>query len=246
VFLISRGLRVVLVRAVFGCNVVGPGEVGGELHARDASTILPVSEPRAVAGATEEILPGLWYWGITDERIGGFHSSSHALRADEGVVLIDPLPLAPGALAALGPVAAICLTASVHQRSSWRLRRELGVPVWAPALSRQVEEEPDGRYSEGDVLPGGLLAIFTPGAGTTQHSLLAERDGGVLFTADLFMREPGGVLELVPAQYMHDQAEARRSAARLLELEFAVLCPGHGAPETTDAKGAIRRALEAA
>lgn len=205
-----------------------------------------MSEPTTIASAAEEIAPGLWHWAIADERIGGFTSASHAIRSEEGVILIDPLPLAADALAGLGPLVAICLTASVHQRSSWRLRHELGVPVWAPALSKQVEEEPDGRYAEGDRLPGGLLAIFTPGAGTTQHSLLLERDGGVLFTPDLFMHEPGGDLAFVPAEYMHDPEEARRSAEKLLELDFAVLCTAHGAPVTDDAKGAIRRALGAA
>jgi glyoxylase-like metal-dependent hydrolase (beta-lactamase superfamily II) len=205
-----------------------------------------VSEPTTIASAAEEIAPGLWHWAIADERIGGFTSASHAIRSEEGVILIDPLPLAADALAGLGPLVAICLTASVHQRSSWRLRRELGVPVWAPALSKQVEEEPDGRYEDGDRLPGGLLAIFTPGAGTTQHSLLLERDGGVLFTPDLFMHEPGGELELVPAEYMHDPEQARRTAAKLLDLDFEVLCSSHGAPVTDDAKGAIRRALGAA
>src|SRR5207248_2680438 len=142
----------------------------------------------------EEVVPGVWHWHVADERIGGYISAAHAVRADGGVVLVDPLPLAEEALSRLGDVSAVCLTTSSHQRSAWRLRRELGVGVWAPAASREVEEEPDERYSERDALPAGLRPIFTPGAGTTQHSLLLNREGGVLFTPDLFVRPPGEAL----------------------------------------------------
>jgi len=202
-----------------------------------------VSEPQAVAESVEEVVPGVWFWHVPDDRIGGYVSSAHALRTENGVVLIDPLPLAEDALAGLGDVTAICLTTSGHQRSAWRLRRELRVRVWAPAASREVEEEPDERYSEGDLLPGELRTIFTPGAGTTQHSFLLEREGNVLFTPDLFVRPHGEALAIIPAEYAHDQEQARRTAAQLLDLDFAVLCTGHGAPVTDDPKAAIRAAL---
>lgn len=202
-----------------------------------------MSEPRAVADALEEIVPGVWFWSVHDERID-FVSSAYAVSSNEGTVLIDPLPLVVDAFERLGPVVAICLTTSGHQRSAWRLRRELGVPVWAPAGVTEVEEEPDEPYSDGDRLPGGLGAVFTPGAGTRQHSLL-DAGRGVLFTPDLFILPPGGRLTLTPAEYMHDPAEARRSAEKLLDLEFSVLCTGHGEPVRDDPKAAIRAALAA-
>lgn len=202
-----------------------------------------MTEPSAVAREVEEVVPGVWHWRVHDDRID-FVSAAHAVAAEEGgVVLVDPLPLEPGALAALGPVRAICLTCGSHERSAWRYRRELGAPVHAPALSRLLEEEPDARYGDGDLLPGGLRAVFMPGAGTTQHALLREAEPGVAFVADLLSREPGGPLELVPARYMHDPAEARRSLERLLELPFSVLCLGHGPPVLEDVEGAIRAAL---
>ncbi len=202
-----------------------------------------VSEPSAVAQSVEEVAPGVWHWHVSDERIGGFISAAHAVRGDEGVALVEPLPLELDALTSLGDVAAIVLTTSSHQRSAWRLRRELGVRVWAPAASKEVDEEPDERYSEGDALPAGLRPIFTPGAGTTQHSLLLERDGGVLFTPDLFVVPPDGRLRLIPAEYAHDIGQARTTAEGLLELDFAVLCTGHGTPVADDPKSAVRAAL---
>jgi glyoxylase-like metal-dependent hydrolase (beta-lactamase superfamily II) len=204
-----------------------------------------MSEPKAVATAVEEVIPRAFHWHVRDDRIGGFISAAHAIQGSEGTVLIDPLPLAPDALAQLGAVAAIELTSGGHQRSAWRLRRELGAQVYAPALSQTLEEEPDVRYGDGDELPGGLIAIFTPGAGTTQHTLLWEGEPGIAFVSDLLVREPGQALEVIPAEYAHDVAEARRSIEKLLELPFSVLCLAHGTPITEDPKAAIRAALAA-
>lgn len=202
-----------------------------------------MSEPRAVAEAVEEVVPGVWSWSVHDDRID-FVSTAHAVAADEGIVLLDPLPLAPDALAGLGDVSAICLTAGTHQRSAWRYRRELGAKVCAPALSRQIEEEPDVRYGDGDQLPGGLRAVFTPGAGTTQHTFVLEREGGVAFVPDLLVHVLERGLRILSDEYMHDPAEARRSIRKLLELPFSILCLDHGEPLTHDPKAAIRVLLD--
>lgn len=194
-----------------------------------------------MAARIEEVVPGVSHWSLHDDRID-FVSSSHAIAAEAGAVLIDPLPLVPAARDALGPVQAVCLTAGSHQRSAWRLRRELGVHVWAPALARELEEEPDVRYGDGDRLPGGLTACFTPGAGTTQHTLLlAEPD--VAFVPDLLLRPEGGEAEISPYEHSFDPEQQRKSLEKLLELPFSVLCLAHGAPVTADPKAAIRAAL---
>jgi hypothetical protein len=203
-----------------------------------------VSEPRASTDSVEEVVPGVWTWSVHDERID-FVSTAHAVAGPDGVVLIDPLPLAAAALAELGAVSAICLSAGTHQRSAWRLRRELGAPVHAPALSRLIDEEPDVRYADGDALPGGLRAVFTPGAGTTQHTFVLERGGGIAFVPDLLTHLPQRGLRPVRDEYMHDPAEARRSIDKLLGLPFSLLCLAHGAPFRDDPKGALR-ALRAA
>src|SRR5207244_5046321 len=129
-------------------------------------------------------------------------SAAHAVVGDEGTVLIDPLRLTADALGRLGEVRAIALTSGSHQRSAWRLRRELGAAVHAPALAQALEEEPDARYGDGDELPGGLTAVFTPGAGTTQHTFLLARGPGIAFLPDLVARGPDGALFL-PTEYMH-------------------------------------------
>ena len=203
-----------------------------------------MTEPNVAATELEEVAQGLYHWRVANDLIGGEWSSAHAVRAPEGFVLIDPVPLAEESLARLEPVAAIALTAATHQRSSWRYRRRFGAPVWLPRGSRATEEEPDEHYGDGDVLPGGLRAVHTPGPELPHYSLLREGEPSVLFSPDLVMRDRRGELVFVPARYHDDPAETRRSVARSLELDFGILCLSHGAPITDDPHGAQRRLLD--
>jgi glyoxylase-like metal-dependent hydrolase (beta-lactamase superfamily II) len=226
-----------------------------------------LTEPRAVAAEIQEIAPGIWHWRIEDERIGGHTSASHAVPAvtvdastaatptadaaaaasaatappAAGTVLIDPLPLSDDALERLLPVEAICLTAQCHQRSAWRYRQRFGARVHAPH-TRAMDEEPDVRYSEGELLPGALRAIHTPGPEDAHFSFLLEREPGVLFCSDLLMHDDGR-LEFVPLEYHDDPSTTRRSVERLLELDFELLCLDHGAPILEAPKDAIRDLL---
>ena len=144
-----------------------------------------MTEPREIADQAEEVVDGLYHWHIHNSNIGGAISSSHALVYDDACVLIDPVRLAAEALAALPRPDAVVLTARCHQRAAWRYRRELGAEVWLPADAPAADEEPDRRYAEGDTLPGGLVAVRTPGPEWPHYSFLRAAEPGVLFCSDL-------------------------------------------------------------
>jgi glyoxylase-like metal-dependent hydrolase (beta-lactamase superfamily II) len=116
--------------------------------------------------------------------------------------------------------------------------------VYAPALSQEIDEEPDIRYGDGDTLPGDLRGVFTPGAGTTQHTLLLD-DPKVAFVPDLLVESPEGRVAMLASRWMHDPEQARRSVETLLDLDFDVLCLAHGGAVTEGAKDAVRDALTA-
>jgi hypothetical protein len=204
-----------------------------------------MSEPITVADRVDEVVPGVWRWHVLDERID-FESDAHAVAADGGTVLIDPLPLADAALDALQPVTAICLTAACHQRSAWRYRRALGVKVHAPKASREMDEDPDRRYGDGEALPGGLVAIHTPGPDEAHYAFLRPGPPAVLFCPDLVMRANDGALTLIPAEYHEDPAATLASLRRLLDLPFEILCFDHGAPVTVNPHAALRAVLNKA
>ena len=204
-----------------------------------------MTEPREIADSVERVADGIWHWRIRNANIGGGFSSSHAVATETGCVLIDPVRLAPEALTMLPSPEAALLTARTHQRSTWNYRRELGIEVWLADDAPPAEEEPDHRYAEGDILPGGLEAIRTPGPEWPHYCFLLGRGPGVLFCSDLLM-DDGGSLAFVPFEFHDDPDETRRSVERLLDLDFTILCLDHGPPLTEDPKSAIRELLATA
>ena len=202
-----------------------------------------MTEPREIADRVEVVAEGVYHWRIHNSAIGGAISSSHAVQDGEGIALVDPVHLADDALATLPRPSAVVLTARCHQRSAWRYRSQFGIQVWLPEDAEAAEEEADRRYAEGDVLPGGLVAVRTPGPEWSHYSFLLEREPGVLFCSDL-IGSRGGVLAFVPPQFHEDPAQTRRSVERLLNLPFAILCLDHGAPIVDDPKAALRTLLQ--
>lgn len=202
-----------------------------------------MTEPREIAPAAEEVVPGLWHWRISNSNIGGHTSSSQALLTRDGLVLVDPVRLDDAALGALPRPTATLLTARCHQRAAWRYRRELGAEVWLPEDAAAADEEPDHTYADGDRLPGGLEAFRTPGPEWPHYCFLSRGDPGILFCSDLLSADDTGMLQFVDPAFHEDPAATRASVEKLLDLPFGVLCLDHGAPITDDPKAALRALL---
>ena len=201
-----------------------------------------MSEPREIAPAAAEVVPGLWHWRIRNSGIGGHVSSSQAVLTREGCVLVDPVRLDDAAIGALPRPMATLLTARCHQRAAWRYRRELGAEVWLPADASAADEEPDRTYADGELLPGGLRAFRTPGPEWPHYSLLYEGDPGIVFCSDLLSSDADGLHFIDPA-FHDDPAATRASVEHLLGLPFGILCFAHGEPIVDDPKAALRAVL---
>jgi glyoxylase-like metal-dependent hydrolase (beta-lactamase superfamily II) len=193
-----------------------------------------MSEPKTVARSLTEVVPGLFYYTIEDERIKS-QSHAYALAANGRVALIDPLPLDPEQLQRLGKVETILIGSPRHQRSSWTFRREHKAKVYAPEGWSDLEEKPDQTFKEGDPLPGGLRPVHAPGPHKAHYAFHLDKKPGVLLCTDLWHVTKQGV-EFLPDKYMNDAARARESARRLLEVNFDILCFGHGDPITRNAQ----------
>jgi glyoxylase-like metal-dependent hydrolase (beta-lactamase superfamily II) len=204
-----------------------------------------VSEPSRAAQRVEALRPSLLHWTVQDDRIGA-RSEAYAILRRGRSVLVDPLPLAPRALAALGRVTAVVLTIQSHQRSAWRYRRRFGVEVHAPRGAEGLEEDPDRWYEDGAELPGGLTALHAPGPCEASYALHAPRlAGGVLFVGDLVIRGDDGPFGFVPDEYQDAPRRTRASVRALARLRVAIVCSGHGAPVLEDGAAALRAALRA-
>ncbi|HEV8700600.1 MAG TPA: MBL fold metallo-hydrolase [Candidatus Polarisedimenticolia bacterium] len=202
-----------------------------------------MSEPKTVAVAITEVVPGLFHYRIDDERIKS-QSDAYAVARGGRVVLIDPLPLEPSLLQGLGRIEAIVLGAPGHQRSSWSLRRRHGATVHAPEGASGLEEKPDASYKEGDFLPGGLKPIQAPGPKGAHYAFHVEAKPGLLLCTDLWHMTPRGV-EFLPDKYLSDPARARATARRLLGLDFDIVCFGHGDPILRGARHVLAGIVEA-
>ena len=204
-----------------------------------------MSEPTGRAVAAREWVTDLLHYGMEDDRIDD-RSESFVARTAAGAVLVDPLPMEGALLERLGPIAAIVVQVSSHQRSAWRLRRETGAPVFVPRASLRLEEEGDETYGDGERLPGGFLARHSPGPQRAHFVLEHPAGGGTLLLGDLVIRDvrdPGGGLILIPETHRDDPAALLRSLRRLLEGWFEAAGFGHGEPMPRGARGALRDLL---
>jgi glyoxylase-like metal-dependent hydrolase (beta-lactamase superfamily II) len=206
-----------------------------------------MTEPAEIAANVEEVRDGVWHWHVHNANIGGHLSSSHAVRFEDAdglaaSVLVDPVRLDPHALQQLPPVRAIVLTTRGHQRAAWHYRQLTGAPVWMPLGSTGAEGEPDHTYDAGDELPGGLIALHTPGPGEHHFSLLAPFHG-VLIVGDLLSGDAAGRVSLNPVATEADPGATRASVEELLEQPFDVLLLEHGTPVTDSAHERLAAAL---
>jgi len=202
-----------------------------------------MSEPKAVAGTIDEVIQGLFHYKVHDERIKT-RSDAFVLLDQGRLVLVDPLPFEPAALARLGGVSAIVLGTASHQRSAWRLRRETKARVYAPAEARGLEEKADVSFREGDALPGGLMAVHAPGPASAHHALHLDRGPGVLLCTDLLVNLGKGP-QFLSDDYQEDEAQGRESGRRLLELKFDLLGFGHGEPILRGGRAALEKLVGA-
>ncbi|RYZ36173.1 MAG: MBL fold metallo-hydrolase [Myxococcaceae bacterium] len=206
-----------------------------------------MSEPKAQAKKTDEVVPGVHHWTVKDDRLGGIRSDAYAVVDEDGTVtLIDPLPIDEEALRRLGNLEAIVITAGNHQRSAWRMRKAFGIPVWAPEGAQGLEEKPDFEYVAGHTLPGGLNTFQTPGPTESMYTLWMQKSPhAVIFISDLLSREARGTPKFVPGEYQDEPLRTRSSIQRILDhLPIETVCFAHGAPIVKDGASALRKALE--
>lgn len=205
-----------------------------------------MSEPKAVASRLEEVVEGVHFWSISDERIGGMMSCSTAVEETPGsIVLIDPVRLEDRELERLGHVAAILVTNQRHLRSAPHYRDVTGAALWAPAAATFEDAEPDETFTDGNELPGGLAVISIPGPSDSEHALFLRRASGVVIVGDavLNLEGPGG-FSILPEEYNPNLDKTRESCRKLLDYPFQTMLFGHGRPITEGARDKLRALLE--
>ena len=203
-----------------------------------------MAEPTTRAERIDELYPWLLHWSIADERLGGFRSDAYAVDTPEGLVVVDALPLLPRLEERLTGAVALVLTHGNHQRSAWRLRRELGARVFVPVGDWDLDEEPDERYEPGATLPGGLRAHEASSFEVACFLSHAPASGpAAVFCGDLICQDPGGPYRFPDQPGYFDPALGIADARRLLALDAAALCPAHADPTAEGCRAALEGAV---
>ena len=179
------------------------------------------------ADEIQQVRNGLWFWQRFQPSVK-VDCSSCAVRVGAGLLLVDPIPLAAGAMAelcALGDIVGIVATNGNHDRAVMELRKRFGVPVFAHAA---VDFEKDETVREGGRIFDQLEVVEIPGAGPGEIALHDPR--GWLVVGDALINlEPDG-LALLPAKYCANAGEMRTSLRKLLRFPIEILTFAHGLP----------------
>ncbi|MGV9410725.1 MBL fold metallo-hydrolase [Nocardia sp. NPDC003693] len=112
-------------------------------------------------------------------------------------------------------------------------------------IGMRIPEATEGDTATLAALPGGIVAVPTPGH-TSGHTAYLMPSEGVLFSGDALVTghplvERTGP-QILPEFFNHDEAETLRTAAGLASRPAKVLVPGHGSTIAFDG-ASIARAL---
>ena len=173
---------------------------------------------------------------------------STALLTDIGLYLVDPIPLPPDEVRALGgerEIAGIVVTNANHARSAAQHSKTFAAPIFAhrdtfPELDASELKE----IKDGSVLRGELEIIEIPGAAAGEIAIYAAADGGTIIVGDALINfEPYG-FTFLPGKYCQGEKQMRVSLRKLLEHPAERLLFAHGMPILKEATARLRGLLE--
>lgn len=173
--------------------------------------------------AVQSVASGLWHWQAYEPAVK-CDLSACAVETRDGVILVDPIPFAEPL--PFGAPAAIFLTNGNHARAAEAVRRQFGVPLFAPA-NAGLELATDGEPTM-----GGVRVFPVEGAGPGEVAYLF---GKVLCLGDAVINLASHGFALLPEKYCTEPGKLRSSLRILLSLEFDILTFAHGAPITENA-----------
>ena len=177
------------------------------------------------------------------------HSENQNVRA-----LIDPLPLSAEQIQQIeeiGTPTHIFLTCHYHERISEQCKERWGCRLLVHENQADLYEvDIDDTFSDRTVFWDLMEVIRVPDVRHREEVSFFLQDGGALIVGDLVSGGrkdrgiPDGQVGINGPQYLVDIEKARASLGILMDLDFDILCFGHGSPILTRAKQVLRRFIE--
>ena len=199
------------------------------------------------ADELERVAPGLFIWHAFDSSSKS-ELFSTAVRCPQGILVVDPIPLALPALnelLALGPLHGIVITNANHWRASRAWASKLGVAIFGhPSLAdTAISQYVPVRH--GDQILQSLQVIEINGAAPGEIGLYSPDNHGSLILGDALIHfQPYG-FTVLPAKYCNDHKQMRRSLEDLLNYQSKRILFAHGAPILSQARTRLEHLLHA-
>ena len=193
----------------------------------------------------QHLSDSLWLWQAFDPAVKSDLFST-AVKVQDRLFLIDPIPLAAPALAELtaaGCIAGVLVTNANHPRGAATLARQLNAPIFAaePVIS-EFGAARARAITAGEVAPG-VAAIAIAGGAPGEIAFHFADDGGTIVVGDALINfEPYG-FALLPPKYCLNQRKMRRSLRQLLDWPFDRLLFAHGPPILSSARARLETRL---
>jgi glyoxylase-like metal-dependent hydrolase (beta-lactamase superfamily II) len=177
----------------------------------------------------------LFFWQAYDPSVK-VDLSCCARGTKQGLVFIDPIPLAQEALDQLTAgrrPAAIVLTNGNHERGARDLREQFQIPICAHRDAASDLGEVDRTLEDGESLVDEFIVVELPGASPGE---IALHNADVIHMGDALIHLPPMGFEVLPDKYCSDPKQLRHSLEKLLSFPFDALTFAHGLPMMTQAR----------
>jgi hypothetical protein len=196
--------------------------------------------PMPRASEIEPVAAGISIWRFYDPSVKADLYST-ALGTPSGIYLIDPIPLAPDAMAELHDrtiVGGIIVTNENHERAAAEFAEAFKAPIYLNVTAATLL--PRIAPLRANELPSGMTAIAIEGGATGE---IAIHFGETMVIGDALINfEPYG-FALLPPKYCADAKLMRRSLAKLLDYSFERMLFAHGLPILAGARDRLELLL---
>jgi glyoxylase-like metal-dependent hydrolase (beta-lactamase superfamily II) len=189
----------------------------------------------------------LLFWQAYDPEVKADLSST-AIATEDGLFLVDPIPLADAAMKQLSQtrsLAGVIVTNANHLRASVQFAEQFDLPVFArpgtfpdTAPSRLTEIENGARICN------SLEVIAIEGAVPGEIVLNSSGNDAALIVGDALINfEPYG-FTFLPRKYCSNQKQMRQSLRKLLDRQAERILFAHGTPILSQASARLQQLLD--
>lgn len=198
------------------------------------------------ASEVEPVAPGICLWRFYDPSVKA-ELFSTALETAFGTFLIDPIPLAPDAIANLergAKIVGIFVTNENHERAAAQFSERFQVPIHTGASLASATQLPAVVSVHDNPLPAGLTAVDIAGGPAGESAIYLPAIEGTMVIGDALINFDPYRFALLPAKYCSNFKLMRRSLSTLLDYSFERMLFAHGLPILSRARERLERLLK--